>query len=154
MLNTPRTRIVRSIFAQGTLTVLLGMTLGCGASSPAAPTPTPATPVFVKSGVYTVTAGTNLVGPGGQLSVSWTTTIEGHNDWISLFKKSDANTDHSWWVGWTDGAMSGTFTLSAPADSGQYEFRYLLDDGYNNGAVSSVVTVSAGAGPTYNRSPQ
>ena len=51
----------------------------------------------------------------------------------------------SWWIGWTDGATSGTFTLSAPSQAGQYEFRYLLDDGYDNGAVSSLVTVGAGA---------
>jgi hypothetical protein len=148
MLNKPRKGIVRSMLAQGTLAALLGMTLGCGASSPASPTPTPVTPAPVApspSGVYTVTAGTNMVGPGDQLSVSWTTSTGGHNDWIVLFKKGDPNTGHRWWVGWTDGATSGTFTLTAPSQAGQYEFRYLLDDGYDNGAVSSLVTVGAGA---------
>jgi hypothetical protein len=43
--------------------------------------------------------------------------------------------------------MSGTRTLVAPREAGQYEFRYLLDDGFGDAAVSSVVTVSAGAGP-------
>ncbi len=148
MLNKPRKGIVRSMLAQGTLAAFLGITLGCGASSPAAPTPTAVTPAPVvpsPAGVYTVTAGTNMVGPGGQLSVSWTTSSGGHNDWIALFKKGDPNTGHSWWIGWTDGATSGTFTLTAPSQAGQYEFRYLLDDGYDNGAVSSLVTVGAGA---------
>jgi len=113
--------------------------------TPSAPSP---------PGVYTVTAGTNTVGPGGQLSVSWTTSNGGHNDWIVLLKNGDSNAGYSWWTGWTDGATSGTFTLNAPALAGQYEFRYLLDDGYDDAAVSSLVTVSASAGPTYNRSPQ
>ena len=47
-------------------------------------------------------------------------------------------------VGWTDGATSGTFTLSAPTQAGQYEFRYLLNDGYGDAARSSLVTVGVG----------
>jgi hypothetical protein len=151
MLNKPRKGIVRSMLAQGTLAALLGMTLGCGASSPAGPTPTPVTPAPVApvpvtpSGVYTVTAGTNTVAPGGQLNVSWTASIKGGNDWIALFKKGDSNTAPvAGWVGWTDGATSGTFTLSAPSQAGQYEFRYLLDDGYGDAARSSLVTVGVG----------
>jgi hypothetical protein len=146
MLNKPRRGIVRWMLAHGTLAVFLGMTLGCDARSPAGPTPTPVTPAPVAPPVvYTVTASTNVVALGGQLSVSWTTSAGGHNDWISLFKKGDQNTVYCSWVGWTDGAMSGTFTLNAPLEAGQYEFRYLLDDGYDNGAVSSLVTVGAGA---------
>ena len=79
--------------------------------------------------------------------MTWTTSAAGHNDWIALFKKGDPNTARSWWTGWTDGATSGTFTLSAPSQAGQYEFRYLLDDGFNDVARSSVVTVGAGAEP-------
>jgi len=93
------------------------------------------------SGRYTVTVGANMVGPGDQLSVSWTTSTAGHNDWIALFTKGALNNAHTWWVGWTDGATSGTFTLGAPSQAGEYEFRYLLDDGYIDGATSSLVTV-------------
>ena len=101
--------------------------------------------------VYTVTVSTNVVALGGQLSVKWTTSNAGHNDWISLFKKGDQNTAHSWWIGWTGGATSGTFTLNAPLQAGQYEFRYLLDDGYNDAARSSVVTVGGDSAPADNR---
>jgi hypothetical protein len=156
MFIKPREGIVRSMLAKGTLAALLGMTLGCGASPPAGPTPTPVTPAPVTpspSGVYTVTAGTNVVGPGGPLSVTWSTSAAGHNDWIALFKKGDPNTAHSWWEGWTDGATSGTFTLRAPSQAGQYEFRYLLDDGFSDAAVSTVVTVGAVAEHAYNRGP-
>ena len=77
--------------------------------------------------------------------MSWTASTEGGNDWIALFKKGDSNmAPITGWVGWTDGATSGTFTLSAPTQAGQYEFRYLLDDGYGDAARSSLVTVGLG----------
>jgi hypothetical protein len=148
MLNRPRTGVVRSVLVQGTLAALLGMTLGCGSSLPAGPTPTSVTPAaatpapVASEAVYTVTTGTNAVAPGGPLSVSWTASPKGGNDWIGLFKKGDPNTAHDWWSGWTEGATSGTFALSAPTQAGQYEFRYLLDDGYGDAARSSVVTVA------------
>jgi hypothetical protein len=108
------------MLAQGILAALLGMTLGCGGSSPAGPTPTitptPVTPAPVAPGVYTVTASTNTVAPGGQLSVNWTTSIAYPWDWISLDREGEA---------------------------GQYEFRYPLDDESDAGR-SSPVTVGAG----------
>src|SRR6266699_3579768 len=98
MLNTPRKRIVRSMLAQGTLVALLGITLACGGSSPVEPTPTPATPVVTSSttGVYTVTAGTNVVAPGGELSVSWTASAGASGDWIGLFKVGAPNQFDLW----------------------------------------------------------
>jgi hypothetical protein len=95
--------------------------------------------------VYTVTAGTNVVAPGGQLSVSWTASIGRHKDWIGLFRVGDSNEAHGW-SQYTGGATSGTETLSAPTEVGQYEFRYLLNDGLNDAARSSLVTVRAGLG--------
>ena len=133
MLNTTRKAI---------LMAFLAMTLGCGGSSPTGPTPTPVAPAPVAAvGVYTVTASTDIVAPGGLLSVSWTASTAGGNDWIALFRKGELNTAESQWVGWTDGAKSGTFTLSAPFLTGQYEFRYLLDDGYDDAARTGLVTV-------------
>jgi hypothetical protein len=132
--------IVRSMLAQGTLAAFVGMTLGCGANSPAGPTPTPVTPVpVVRAGVYTVTASTNMVASGGQLTVSWTASIGYDDDWIGLFKKSDSNTAPGWSHS-TDGTTSGTLTLNAPTEAGQYEFRYLLED-LSDAARSSLVTV-------------
>jgi hypothetical protein len=91
--------------------------------------------------VYTLTADRNVAAPGGEVRVSWTTSSGGHNDYTVLFRKGDPNTGHGWWTGWTDGAPSGTFTLEAPVEPGQYEFRYLLDDGYSD-AVRVDLTVS------------
>jgi len=123
------------------LMTLLATTLGCGGGSPAGPTPTPVTPAPVAAfAVYTVTASTNIVGPGGPLSVSWTASTGRPKDWIGLFRVGDANRDHGW-SNYTEAAKSGTFTLSAPVEPGEYEFRYLLNDGIDDAARSGVVTV-------------
>src|SRR4030095_12342866 len=121
MWNNPRNGIVRSMLAQGTLAALLGMTLGCGSSSPAGPTPTPVAPVVIPSvtAVYTVTANTNTVAPGGLLRMSWTASIGGAADWISLFKQGDPNTAHGWWTN-TKGAATRTVTLSAQTHGGRH----------------------------------
>lgn len=154
MSSRPRKGVVRSILAHGTLVAVLGMTLGCSESSPTRPTPTPVTPTPVApapvapapvapSGVYTVTASTDLVAPGGELSVSWTASTGRSLDWISLFRAGDGNTAYGWYE-YMEGATSGTFTLSAPTEAGQYEFRYLLNDGYTDVARSGPVTVGTG----------
>lgn len=154
MMTNARKGIVRSMAAGGTLVVLLASTLACGASSLAAPTPPPAPSVpAAPTALITLTAGATLVAPGGDMTVSWTTSVVGGNDWIALFKKGDSNRAQSWWTGWTDGATSGTFLLTAPLELGEYQFRYLLDDGYNDAATSNVVTVAAVAGAAYNRGP-
>jgi hypothetical protein len=125
---------------------LLGITAGCGGTSPVAPavvTPAPVAPAPVAPvGTYTLTPSASAVAPGAQLSVSWTASTKGGNDWIALFKKGASNmAPINAWVGWTDGATSGTFTLSVPTQAGQYEFRYFLDDGWTEAARSTVVTV-------------
>jgi hypothetical protein len=148
MLNKSRKGIVRSMLARGTLTAVLGMTVGCGASSTAGPTPTPVTPApapAAPSTVYTVTAGTNRVAPGAQLTVSWTASTGYLWDWISFDMVGAAEGTHAW-VQSTAGATSGTFTLSAPTQAGLYEFRYLLED-ESDVARSSQVTVGLGPEP-------
>jgi len=129
MLNTRRTGIVWSTLAHGTLAAVLGVTLGCGGSSPAGPTPiVPVTSAPTPSPtVYTVTAGATNVVPGGQLSVMWTASTGYLWDWISLDKVGAAEGTH-FWAQSTGGGTSGTFTLNAPTEQGQYEFRYLLED--------------------------
>lgn len=74
--------------------------------------------------------------------MSWTAPRGGTADWIGLFKVGDQNTQYGWWT-YTEGATSGTATLSAPTQPGQYEFRYLLNDGYDDTVRSSSVTVTA-----------
>jgi hypothetical protein len=64
-------------------------------------------------------------------------------DWVGLFKVGAPNTsyDDYWWR-YTDAKTSGTLMLTAPNAPGQYEFRYLLDDGYVDTIRSNPVTVT------------
>jgi Ca-activated chloride channel family protein len=95
-------------------------------------------------GTYTVTAGANTVAPGGELSVSWTASTGSPLDWISLFRIGAPNTSYGYYK-YTNGAASGTLTLIAPTQAGEYEVRYLLNDGYNDVARSGPVTVGPAA---------
>jgi Ca-activated chloride channel family protein len=97
---------------------------------------------YVVDGPYAIAASHGTVVAGGQLSVSWTAPRAGAWDWVGLFKVGDPSTTYEsgWWK-YTDGVISGTLTLNAPAQPGQYEFRYLLDDGFVDTARSSPVTV-------------
>jgi hypothetical protein len=147
MSSKRRTAVISSVLAQGTLAALLGVTLGCGASSLPAPTPPtapfPATPAPVAfSGVYTLTASASTVAAGDPLSVSWTASAGAVLDWIALIRVGDPNNDNGWWD-YTGGKTSGTLALTAPTQPGQYEFRYLPNDGYVDAARSSLVSVES-----------
>lgn len=89
--------------------------------------------------VFTLTVTPTTAPPGGALSVSWVAQ-GGVWDWVALFKVGDQNESYGWWE-YTNGTTSGTLTLSAPTEAGQYEFRYLLDDDYIDAVRSSPVTV-------------
>ena len=80
----------------------------------------------------------------GQLRVTWTRNGRGFFDWIGLFRVGDSNGAYLDYQ-YTDAAVTGTQTWVAPAVPGQYEFRYLPDDGYVDVARSEPVTVAAGA---------
>jgi len=88
---------------------------------------------------YTVTPGTDAVDAGGQMSVSWTASVPQPGDWLALFRVGRSYEDE--WYGLINGETSGTRTLTAPTQPGQYEFRYLVDLDYRDIARSSPVTV-------------
>ena len=88
---------------------------------------------------FTLTPSTNVVDAGGQMNVSWTAHAARAGDWIAVFRVGGSYED-DWW-GDTNGATSGTHTLTAPTRPGQYEFRYLLTGGLLEAARSSPVTV-------------
>jgi hypothetical protein len=100
--------------------------------------------------VVTLTVSPTTVEPGAQLSVSWVgPTRRSGEDWIGLFKVGDPNTGGLDWDRWryTTGATD-TVTFAAPAVPGDYEFRYMPDDGWVDVARSETVTVSASATET------
>ena len=93
----------------------------------------------------TLTATPNVVAPGEQqLKVSWVLPRARPTrwDWVAIFKVGQRSEDYSEdrWE-YTNGAASGTMTFTAPTVPGEYEFRYLLDDGFIDIARSGRVTV-------------
>ena len=96
---------------------------------------------------YALSVSAESVTAGSPLSVSWVVPFgRSQLDWISIYKvgaRSEAY-DDIWWD-YTNGASTGTFTIKAPAQPGQYEFRYFLDDGFEMVAKSSTLEVTAAA---------
>jgi hypothetical protein len=91
---------------------------------------------------HTLTANPTSVTQGAALTVNWTAPAgSSSTDWVGLFFLQAANTAPIVWQ-YTGGATSGGFSVSAPAGSGQYEFRYLLNDGYSDVVRSSAITIN------------
>jgi hypothetical protein len=91
-----------------------------------------------------VTVTPSVVAPGGRLQVNWSTPISHSSlDWIGLFRAGASNFDYVDYQ-YTDGVLASAQTWNAPAAPGQYEFRYLPNDGYNDVGRSGPVTVEAG----------
>jgi Ca-activated chloride channel family protein len=67
------------------------------------------------------------------------------SDWVALYRAGDPVGNYLWWQ-YTNGTTSGSASLVAPTTPGTYEFRYLLENGYTQAAVSPPVTVTGGGG--------
>jgi hypothetical protein len=88
---------------------------------------------------FSLTASADAVDAGSPISVSWTAPGGRASDWIAVCPVGEHYAD-DWYV-LTKGATSGMQTVLAPMHTGQYEFRYLLDDGFFVVARSSPFTV-------------
>jgi hypothetical protein len=92
---------------------------------------------------YSLSATSNARS-GETISVSFTApSPSAARDWIGLFKVDAKNNDHGGRWKYTEGRTSGTLTFTAPAEPGQYEFRYLLNDGYTDVRARAGLTVTA-----------
>jgi hypothetical protein len=79
-----------------------------------------------------LTASPRTVEPGGELTVSWTVSVRASSlDWIGLFGSGVPSTSYQdgFWQ-YVGNGLSGTLVFRAPFQAGEYEFRYLLDDGF------------------------
>lgn len=96
-------------------------------------------------GSYSISISQTSVQPGASISGTWKVsgTTPFTKDWVGLFKVGDSDTifDQSKWC-YTNGTLSGTCTTTAPLVAGQYEFRYLTNDGFVSNAKSPAITVS------------
>lgn len=92
----------------------------------------------------TLTVTPTVVRPGGELTVSWTAPAgQSEWDWVGLYKVGEPNTKMIFYE--YTAASSGSRTFAAPAQPGQYEFRYLVDDDYNDAARAGPITVVGGS---------
>src|SRR5438105_4562142 len=84
-----------------------------------------------------LTASPDSVCGSDTVTVAWTAPPGSANtDWIGMYKVGDPDTAYSWWT-YTDGAETGSATVTAPKSVGQYEFRYFLVNGYTRAATSN-----------------
>ncbi|MDQ3566153.1 MAG: hypothetical protein M3436_19400 [Pseudomonadota bacterium] len=91
--------------------------------------------------VYTLAASPSTVATGGQLTAIWTASGgRSTTDWVGLYRVGDPDETFVAWK-YTGGTASGSRNFTAPAQAGQYDFRYFLADGYTRAASSGQVTV-------------
>ena len=95
------------------------------------------------SPVITVTP--TVVLPGGQLNVSWVVSLQSGFDWVGLYRLGADNREYLSYR--YIGGLTGTTTFTAPTEAGQYEFRYLPLDRYEDYARTAIVTVTASSAP-------
>ncbi|MBA2736966.1 MAG: hypothetical protein H0U50_09305, partial [Pyrinomonadaceae bacterium] len=96
---------------------------------------------------YTLVASPTTLVPGGQLTVNFTASNGAATDWVALFKVGAANSQYIVW-NYTNGLTAGSYTVTAPVEPGQYEFRYMLSNTYTSVATSNAVTVQSTSTPT------
>lgn len=97
---------------------------------------------YQPSDAVRLTASPGILLSGSRLTVKWTASAgRPVYDWIGLFPVGGTNIDdYMWWI-YTNGAAVGGVTIPAPP-AGTYEFRYLVNDGYNSVGKSNPVTVT------------
>ena len=98
--------------------------------------------VTVNRPAYSLTASPSTVARGGQVTVTWTAPAgTSARDWVGLYRVGDpSNTYGSWF--YTNGQSSGSRIITMPSTAGQYEFRYMLDNGFTERAKSNSITVN------------
>lgn len=102
-------------------------------------------------GEYRLLLDRAVYGEGDTVTVSWTAPANENlsRDWIAMYRPSDSNRSYISWT-YTDASLEGSTNFTAP-DAGEYEFRYLKNNRYEDVAVSDrFVVEDAVAGPVCN----
>ena len=77
--------------------------------------------------------------------MQWTAPAERpEQDWIAFYGADVTNREYGVWQ-YTAGQATGSFEVTAPAQEGVYEFRYLLDNGYIDVKRSNTIEVTVSA---------
>ena len=92
----------------------------------------------------TLTASPTAVNPLAEVTVSFTAPAgRPTTDWIGLYRLGADNREYLWYR-YANGATAGSFVLSAPMEAGEYEFRYLANNGWMDLVRSNTFRVNSG----------
>ncbi|MFW2403360.1 MAG: S8 family peptidase [Gammaproteobacteria bacterium] len=100
---------------------------------PPPPPPDPNQPTLALSSPTVVT--------GETLTVTLSGGAGGAQDWLAFAEVGSADSTYVQYAYVGAGVTDTTWTVSAPANPGQYEFRLFLNNGYERAATSDVVVV-------------
>lgn len=89
----------------------------------------------------TLTVNTTTVAPRGSLTVTLTNGAGGQFDWLGFAATTAANSSYITFTYVGAGVTTRTWTITAPATPGTYEFRLFLNNGYTRAATSVPIVV-------------
>lgn len=100
-------------------------------------------------GEYRITANKTDVRPGESIQATWIAPASANlsRDWVGIFKVGTSNQAFLDWE-YTNNRPTGTTTLLAPANVGEYELRYLKNNGYTSVASSPAFRVETQTVPS------
>jgi subtilisin family serine protease len=136
------TTLRAAIPASDIATTAAGASITVFTHGPAGGTSAPAT-LALRQPVLTVSAAS--VTAGGSVTVTLTNPPGGATDWITLAASGSPDTSYAQWT-YVGTASPRTWTVTIGA-AGSYEFRLLLNGGYQRAAVSPTVTVAPAPPP-------
>jgi hypothetical protein len=84
---------------------------------------------------------TTTAAPGASVTVTLTGGLGGPNDWIALASTSAPNTSYITYTYVGNGVTTRTWTVTMPQQTGTYEFRLFLNNGFVRASTSPTVTV-------------
>jgi len=97
--------------------------------------------VFTAAPPPTLTVSATTVAPGATVTVTLVNGVGGLYDWLSFAPVSAANSSFVTFVYIGGSTTTRTWTVTAPATPGPYEFRLFLNNTYTRTATSPTITV-------------
>ncbi|MBW2046218.1 MAG: S8 family serine peptidase [Deltaproteobacteria bacterium] len=95
---------------------------------------------------FMLEATPSYVATGETIFVTWLVPTLERSGWIGLYRKGAANKDYIEKIS-NNGAKQGGLSFTAPQEEGEYEFRYLVLNTYDDRATSNPLTVGSDPRP-------
>ena len=97
----------------------------------------------VNTGPPAITVSATSVTAGAQITATLTNSLGGPNDYLAFAVTGSADTNYLQYVYVGAGVATKTWTVTAPATAGTYEFRLFLNNSTTRSATSPPITVTA-----------